>query len=210
MILSLLRGEKSPDYKRGSAGIGRQARLRILCPYRRVGSSPIFRIENKKTQTSNRLGLFCFHMPRRPLTPWVQGLLATEWLRRSVRWEKGPLDLFLFPPHPIFRLAKKSITSISVVSYYGFITDTKIESTEKDSNYITKYITKELITMSKGQHRYLYSKNLAKPQSETLFEEDLKFMELLLSKHKDLVKIKKVKEEERGIETTYITIKKTE
>ena len=29
---------------RGSAGIGRQARLRILCPYRRVGSSPIFRI----------------------------------------------------------------------------------------------------------------------------------------------------------------------
>ena len=45
----------------GSAGIGRQARLRILCLYRRVGSSPIFRIENKKTQTSNRLGLFCFH-----------------------------------------------------------------------------------------------------------------------------------------------------
>ena len=24
-------------------------------------------------------------------------------LRRSVRWEKGSLDLFLFPPHPIFR-----------------------------------------------------------------------------------------------------------
>ena len=77
-------------------------------------------------------------------------------------------------------------------------------------NYITKYITKELITMSKGQHHYLYSKNLAKPQSETLFEEDLKFMELLLSKNKNLVKIKKVKDEERGIETTYITIKKTE
>ena len=55
-----------------------------------------------------------------------------------------------------------------------FTTATKIESTEKVSNYITKYITKELITMSKGQHRYLYSKNLAKPQSETLFEEDLK------------------------------------
>ena len=64
--------------------------------------------------------------------------------------------------------------------------------------------------MSKGQHRYLYSKNLAKPQSETLFEEDLKFMELLLSKNKDLVKIKKVKDEECGVETTYITIKKAE
>ena len=46
--------------------------------------------------------------------------------------------------------------------------------------------------------------------SETLFEEDLKFMELLLSKNKDLVKIKKVKDEECGIEITYITIKKTE
>ena len=49
-----------------------------------------------------------------------------------------------------------------------------------------------------------------KPESETLFEEDLKFMELLLTKNKDLAKIKKVKDEERGIETTYITIKKTE
>ncbi len=64
--------------------------------------------------------------------------------------------------------------------------------------------------MSKGKHRYLYSKNLAKPQSEMLFEEDLKFMELLLSKNKDLVKIKKVKDEERGLETTYITIRKNE
>ena len=76
--------------------------------------------------------------------------------------------------------------------------------------YIRLRVTKELITMSKGQHRYLYSKNLAKPQSETLFEEDLKFMELLLSKNKNLVKIKKVKDEDSGIETTYITIKKTE
>ena len=48
------------------------------------------------------------------------------------------------------------------------------------------------------------------PLGETLLEEDLKFMELLLSKNKDLVKIKKVKDEERGIETTYITIKKRE
>jgi len=55
---------------------------------------------------------------------------------------------------------------------------------------------------------YAVSKNLAKPQSETLFEEDLKFMEMLLSKNKNLVKIKKVKDEECGIETTYITIKK--
>ena len=39
---------------------------------------------------------------------------------------------------------------------------------------------------------------------------NLKFMKMLLSKNKDLVKIKKVKDEERGMETTYITIKRTE
>lgn len=44
------------------------------------------------------------------------------------------------------------------------------------------------------KHRNLYSKNLTKPESETLFEED----------------INKVKDEERGLETTYITIKKSE
>ena len=55
----------------------------------------------------------------------------------------------------------------------------------------------------------MYSKNLAKPESEALFEEDLKFMELILSENKDLVKIKKVKDEERGIETAYITIAKS-
>ena len=66
----------------------------------------------------------------------------------------------------------KEIYNINKRSFkYGFTTATKIESTEKVSNYITKYITKEIITMSKGQHRYLYSKNLAKPQRETLFEE---------------------------------------
>ena len=32
----------------GSAGIGRQARLRILCLYRRVGSSPISRSKKRK------------------------------------------------------------------------------------------------------------------------------------------------------------------
>jgi len=56
----------------------------------------------------------------------------------------------------------------------------------------------------------LYSKNLTKSQSETLFEEDLKFMELLLSKNKDFVKIKRVKNEERGIEPTYVIIKRKE
>ena len=135
-------------------------------------------------------------------------------LHKSKRWHFPGIgvncDKLKFEKSGIVKNGKE-IYNINKRSFkYGFTTATKIESTEKVSNYITKYITKELITMSKGQHRYLYSKNLAKPQSETLFEEDLKFMELLLSKNKDLVKIKKVKDEERGIETTYITIKKNE
>ena len=147
--------------------------------------------------------------PRSSLNPGFKELLdLTVFVGRfdgkKVRW-----TFFLIRLTP--SSAGEEIHNINKRSFkYGFTTATKIESTEKVSTYITKYITKELITMSKGQHRYLYSKNLAKPQSETLFEEDLKFMELLLSKNKDLVKSKKVKDEERGIETTYITIKKTE
>ena len=132
----------------------------------------------RKQSRSNDL-LFFRSQAEEFLEPKVQGRLRSatvcakprsprpraprpDGLRRSVRWEKGPLDLFLFPPHPIFRWRV-----------------------------------------------YLYRMNLAKPQCETLFEEDLKFMELLLSKNKKLVKIKKVKDEELGIETTNITIKKT-
>lgn len=64
--------------------------------------------------------------------------------------------------------------------------------------------------MSKGRHRYLCSKNLTKPQTETFFEDDLNFMEMLLSKNKDLVKMKKVKDGEHGVEITYIIIKRNE
>ena len=63
---------------------------------------------------------------------------------------------------------------------------------------------------SKGNTAICIARFLPSPRMKMLFEEDLKFMELLLSKNKDLVKIKKVNDEERGIEMTYITIKKTE
>lgn len=45
MVLSYSRDENISRENRicGSAGIGRQARLRILCWLQRVGSSPIFR-----------------------------------------------------------------------------------------------------------------------------------------------------------------------
>lgn len=44
----------------------------------------------------------------------------------------------------------------------GFTTISKIQNQEKVSNYISKYATKELITL-KNKKRYWYSRNLEKP-----------------------------------------------
>lgn len=46
---------------------------------------------------------------------------------------------------------------------YGFSTATEISDTYKATNYITKYITKELCAVTKNKHRYLASNNLHKP-----------------------------------------------
>ena len=48
----------------------------------------------------------------------------------------------------------------------GYTTITKIVDTKKASNYITKYITKDLCT-NLNQHRYLKSNNLELPQEST-------------------------------------------
>lgn len=54
----------------------------------------------------------------------------------------------------------------NLVNYkLGFTTISKIVSQEKVSNYISKYATKELITL-KNKKRYWYSKNLEKPKIE--------------------------------------------
>jgi len=74
----------------------------------------------------------------------------------------------------------KKIYNINSRSYkYGFSTVSKIEDTNKVSSYITKYITKELITNTKGKHRYLFSKNLDIPTITT---------ELIDSEDKELTK----------------------
>lgn len=50
---------------------------------------------------------------------------------------------------------------------YGFSTAVKIGDTDEDifkvSNYITKYITKELCEVTKGKRRYFRSKNIEEP-----------------------------------------------
>ena len=55
-----------------------------------------------------------FWLPAEASNPRVQGLtsLAFGELVRSVRGEKGPLDLFLNPAHPIFRRGKSLESSV--------------------------------------------------------------------------------------------------
>ena len=69
----------------------------------------------RKTQTKTS-GSFLFHAEE-SLEPKVQGLLATKWLRRSVRREKGSLDLFLNPSHPFFRGYARFVGMI--MRFYG-------------------------------------------------------------------------------------------
>lgn len=52
----------------------------------------------------------------------------------------------------------------------GFTTISKIQDQEKVSNYISKYATKDLITL-KNKKRYWYSRNLEKPKVEYLYLE---------------------------------------
>ena len=66
--------------------------------------------------------------------------------------------------HPSGRLIKQNGVQIyNLINYeLGFTTISKIQSQEKVSNYISKYATKELITL-KSKKRYWYSRNLKKP-----------------------------------------------
>ena len=57
---------------------------------------------------------------------------------------------------PIFRIVKKK------------------DSDEKSfGSFLFKYITKELVSMSKGKHRYIYSKNLTKIEESPLYKQRL-------------------------------------
>lgn len=55
---------------------------------------------------------------------------------------------------------------------FSFTTVSKIADTQKVSGYITKYITKEMITATKGKHRHLCSRNLDTAEVENIMIED--------------------------------------
>lgn len=60
----------------------------------------------------------------------------------------------------------------------GFTTATVIDSLEASQHYITKYISKDLVELSKGKKRYWVSKNLKKPMENTycLDNDELQFI----------------------------------
>lgn len=77
---------------------------------------------------------------------------------------------FLFNNYPQKFLTDSSIKDkkgriiYNLTNYkLGFTTATIIDSVEASQHYITKYISKDLIELSKGKKRYWVSKNLKKP-----------------------------------------------
>ena len=61
---------------------------------------------------------------------------------------------------------------------YGFSTATAVRDTKRVSTYITKYITKDLIEHTQGQHRYIKSRNLEKA-SDMTYQVDVEELEQL-------------------------------
>lgn len=62
------------------------------------------------------------------------------------------------------RKTKSGLTIYNILGYkWGFTTATEISNLAATQSYITKYISKDLISVSKGRKRYWTSSNLQKP-----------------------------------------------
>ncbi len=58
----------------------------------------------------------------------------------------------------------------NVESYHlGWTTATKVKDSKRVQFYITKYITKDVVSVTKGKHRYWASRNLATPEVEVVY-----------------------------------------
>lgn len=68
---------------------------------------------------------------------------------------------------------RKTDTPIYIIGRYhlGWTTATRVRSNERVAGYITKYVTKELVSNVKGKRRYWISRNLDVPILEEFFLE---------------------------------------
>lgn len=56
---------------------------------------------------------------------------------------------------------------------YGYSTCTKVSDSQRASNYITKYVTKEMVGRTFGEHRYIPSRNLNRPSVSKFLTDDI-------------------------------------
>ena len=77
----------------------------------------------------------------------------------------------------LLKYKEKQIYSINQYKL-GISEISKVKDTDKVANYITKYITKELITQTENKRRYWASKNLKKPEKEMLYLKENQILEL--------------------------------
>ncbi len=66
-----------------------------------------------ETRKASRMGCFFCFQEAAPLEPVGSRSHNCEAVVRSVRREKGPLDLFLFPSHPIFRISVAEVQGLA-------------------------------------------------------------------------------------------------
>lgn len=87
---------------------------------------------------------------------------------------------------------------------YGFSTVSKVQNNSKVASYITKYITKDLCTVTKNKKRYWCSKNCDKANvfSYNVSYEDIQ--KIIESNSHLLTHVSDVKVAECGLEVTYI------
>lgn len=109
-------------------------------------------LNNQKHQNKNMIYLLVpeFHKSGRL---HFHGLIANvpTWQFEKARYKSGRLKIV------------NGLQIYNLINYdLGFVEISEIQSQEKVSNYITKYATKELITL-KNKKRYWYSRNLKKP-----------------------------------------------
>lgn len=115
------------------------------------------------SECTRKLSVWLMNMRKK--CPNMMYLVVPE-MHKSGRWHFH--GLFAGVDNLVFvnsgKCDKKGKVIYNVDSYrLGFSTATKIKSLDKVSNYIGKYITKELCTITKGKKRYWSSRNVQKP-----------------------------------------------
>jgi hypothetical protein len=91
----------------------------------------------------------------------------------------------------------------------GWTTATKIKNTVKASRYITKYITEDLVQLTKNKKRYWNSKNLKLPEVKTyLFSDEQKEdLKIVIKEKITFTKVVVVNTPQYSNEIEYISVK---